>query len=279
MKVLIIDRDRMATQFLRSKIETAGHEIFEEAVKNNAIEVLRNNKIDLVLFDPAPLNDARPLVLGIRRTMQSYGYVTMMSHNQTRKDAIRTGCNDILTKPLDASDLDVRLENAKRLNELVEYMGDASIDFPSAGGIIAKSAFNQLFRSSIDRADRYGEQSYMMIIKLDNYGEIMQVDGAYAAEYAISKLAQQLTRMRRQSDIISQIGENQYVLLLQRPNDDNEPMEAAKRFAQTLEEQEDAVANGTLAPQASIQLLDLPVGNLLFEHKLAGKGQTMQSSG
>ena len=67
------------------------------------------------------------------------------------------GCNDLLKKPVSGEKLIVKSENAERMVGLVERIGDDSEDFPSAGGVIAKSAFNQLFLSSIDRADRYGE--------------------------------------------------------------------------------------------------------------------------
>lgn len=279
MRILVIDRDRMATQFLRSRIEGKGHELIEETVKNNAIELLGKDAMDAVFFDPAPLANARPLVLGIRRTMASYPYVVLMSHSIKREDAIRMGANDILTKPLDGADVERKIDNARRLVSLVKHIADDSVDFPSAGGIIAKSAFNQLFRSAIDRADRYGERAHVLFISLENYQQIRDLDGPYAAEYIVSKLAQQLARLRRQSDIISQIDVNEYALLLQRPQHESEPIDAAKRFAQSLSEYEDIIGSGSQPVDISVKLVDLPVGNMDYSYRIDPKNKKVLSAG
>src|SRR3982750_2152258 len=147
MKVLVIDRDTLSTQLIRSKLELKGHTVVNEAVKNTALERLEKEAFDTVFFDPAPLNNARPLVLGIRRSVRNYPYVVLMSHDLRREEAIKSGANDVITKPLDAGTLDATMANADRLTALMKRIGDESEDFPSAGGVIAKSAFNQLFLS------------------------------------------------------------------------------------------------------------------------------------
>ena len=70
MKVLIVDRDRPTSQMIRTKLESEGHTVIEEVVKNNAVELVDQNDIDIVFFDPAPLTNARPVVLGIRRAVR-----------------------------------------------------------------------------------------------------------------------------------------------------------------------------------------------------------------
>ncbi|HEY0901751.1 MAG TPA: diguanylate cyclase, partial [Micavibrio sp.] len=234
MKILVIDRDGLATQMIRSRLEVKGHQVIEEPVKNNAIALLEQNTYQVVFIDPAPLNNARPVVLGIRRAMRGYPYIILMSQEIPREDALRAGANEVMTKPLDPASLEGVMENADRLTALIKRIGDESEDFPSAGGVIAKSAFNQLFLSCIDRADRYGERSFLVFIGIKNYQDILSMDGAYAAEYASAKLSQYLVRLRRQSDIIAQTGKNEFCLMLQRPMYETEPMEAANRFADAL---------------------------------------------
>ncbi|MEM6781862.1 MAG: diguanylate cyclase [Pseudomonadota bacterium] len=278
MKILVVDRDRLTSQMIRTKLEGAGHTIIEEAVKNNAIEMIGQNDIDAVFFDPAPLTNARPIVLGIRRSVSTYTYICMMSHNLSVNEAADMGANDLLMKPVDGEQLIEKSENAKRMVDLVNRIGDESEDFPSAGGVIAKSAFNQLFLSAIDRADRYGERSYIVFISLSNYDDIKTMDGAYAAEYAVSKMAQYLVRLRRQSDIIAQTGANEYALLLQRPQQENEPMEAASRFASSLSEFDDIVSGGATPVEITVSLVDIPVCNSLFKRSLMHQPQQTQSA-
>lgn len=266
MKIMIIDRDRMATQFLKQKIEGLGHEIIEEPVKNNALEYLHKETVDAIFFDPAPLNNGRPLILGIRRATQSYPYVAIMSHSFEKKDAILFGANTLLSKPLDGQELEIGIESAVRLKGLVDSMADESTDFPNAKSIIGKSAFNQLFRSALDRSDRYAEESYLIIFSINNMDALRETDGDYAVEFANSKISQHICSLRRQSDILGQIGEYQYVLLLQRPQNQHEPIEAARRFAQSLETACNAAMSGSVCPEIGIDLVHIPTGNSDYKY-------------
>ncbi len=266
MKILVIDRDTLATQLIRSRLEVKGHTIVEEPVKNNAIALLEQDVYQVVFIDPAPLNNARPVVLGIRRAMRSYPYIILMSQDMPREEALRAGANEVMMKPIDHTGLERVMENADRLTSLIKRIGDESEDFPSAGGVIAKSAFNQLFLSCIDRADRYGERSFLVFIGIKNYQEILAMDGAYAAEYATAKLSQYLVRLRRQSDIIAQTGKSEFCLMLQRPMYETEPMEAANRFADALRRFDDICASDNVKVEVAVTLVDLPVGDRHVEH-------------
>ena len=102
-----------------------------------------------------------------------------------------------------------------------------------------------------------GKHSYVVFITMKNYTDIKDMDGAYAAEYAVSKMAQYLVRLRRQSDIIAQTGPSEYALLLQRPLQDDEPIEAAGRFATSLSECDDIVSGGSTPVEISVDLIDV----------------------
>jgi CheY-like chemotaxis protein len=265
MKILIVDRDEMATQLIKSKLSAAGHEVHEEAVKNNAVDRLAHSQYDVIFLDPAPLTNARPVVLNVRRTVRNYPYILLTSAEATQEEALRAGMNDYLVKPLDASLLDGKMDNAKRLIGLVDRIGDDSEDFPSAGGVIAKSAFNQLFLSAIDRADRYGERTFVLFISMSNYRNIYELDGPYAADYAVAKMSKYLVMLRRQSDIIGQTAKYEYALLLQRPAYETEPLEAANRFSEALAGFSDIASSGSTEVEITVRLVDVPVGSVVAE--------------
>jgi len=266
MKILIVNNDEMSTQILRSKLEGKGHQVFEEASKNSAVDRLANERFDVIMIDPAPLTSSRPVILNIRRNTGNYPYIFLLSETATHEEAVKAGCNDLLKKPFDMENFEKQIENAQFFNELVSRMGDDSEDFPSAGGVIAKSAFNQLFLSAIDRADRYGEQTYILFISLSNYKEMMELDGPYAAEYAVAKLSQYLVRLRRQSDIIGQTAKYEYALMLQRPLYETEPVEAANRFAEALGKYEGLTSGGPEQAEVTVRLVEIPIGRRIVEH-------------
>lgn len=266
MKILAVDRDPVVLQLLKSKCQALGQQFYEEPAKNSAIDRLAKEHFDVIILDPSPLTSSRPIILNIRRTLKNYSYIFMMSESSTLEEAIKAGCNDLIVKPVDAGILADQIKNAQRFTDLVVRIGDDAEDFPSAGGVIAKSAFNQLFLSAIDRADRYGESTYVLFISINNYTEIHDLDGAYAAEYAVAKLSQYLVRLRRQSDIIGQTAKYEYALLLQRPLYESEPIEAANRFAESLMKYEGMVMNGGGKVEIKVSLLEIPSGRTVAEH-------------
>ena len=266
MKILVVDQDALATQLIRSKLEPQGHQIVEEPVKNNAVDRLAKDDFDMVFIDPVPLTEPRQMILNMRRSVKNYPYIILTSETIPVEEAAKSGANDLLSKPLNPEALAEKIVNAERLIELVERIGDDSEDFPSAGGVIAKSAFNQLFLSAMDRADRYGERTFILQISLSNYQDIFDLDGSYAAEFAVAKLSQYLVLLRRQSDIIGQTGKNEYSLLLQRPIYETEPTEAANRFAQELSQFKDLDSSGRTSAEVTVSLLDIPAGALTIQH-------------
>lgn len=268
MKILVIDREDITAQLMINRLEPLGHKITLEPVKNNAVERLASEDYDMIFIDPAPLTSARPLILNLRRAARNYPYIVQMSPEALQLEAIQSGANDAIAKPIDPEILDTAVSNAKYLTTLINRVGDDSEDFPSAGGIIAKSAFNQLFLSAIDRADRYGERTFIVFIGITNYQAIYEAEGPYAADYAVAKLSQYLVRLRRQSDIIAQTERFEYALLLQRPLYETEPNEAANRFAEAINGFDDLFKSDGLIPEAEVKLVDVPVGSRIIEHRI-----------
>lgn len=260
MRILIVDRDELSSKMLASKLIAEGHEVVEQVSKNDALDMVTREHFDVLMIDPSPLTSPRPVILNIRRNIKNYPYIFLLSENTTLEEAIKSGTNDLLVKPLDVSGLPEKIASAAILSDLVQRIGDDSEDFPSAGGVIAKSAFNQLFLSALDRADRYGEKSYVLFIAIENVVELQSMDGPYVAEYALAKLSQLLVKLRRQSDIIGQTAKAEYALLLQRPMYETEPEEAAARFAEAMQEAVPGMASGATGIRLSLRLIELPTG-------------------
>jgi len=266
MKIMIIDREEVAAQMAASKLEALYHQVSIEPEKDKAVHRAMAEETEIFLIDPMPVNSVRPFILNLRRNVSNYPYIFTFGQDVTLEDAIKSGANDIFQKPIDPTGIEEKLVNCEALIKLVGRIGDDSEDFPSAGGVIAKSAFNQLFLSALDRADRYGERTYVLFISVSNYQEILEMDGSYAADYAVAKLSQYLVRLRRQSDIIGQTAKYEYALLLQRPAYETEPIEAANRFAESLGKCGDIVSSGSTPVEITVKLVELPVGRVGQQH-------------
>lgn len=272
MKILVIDRDQMTAQMVSNRLAAEGHEVVVEAIKNEGLERVEKEVFDVVFIDPSPMRDARAMALNIRRSAKKYPHIIFMTADEgvTANEVMQMGCNDFVRKPFDQQDIKLKIENAQRLRDLFKNLGDTSEDFPSAGGIISKSAFNQIFLSAMDRAGRYNESSFIISISISNYKDIKTHDGAYFADYAVSKLAKHMVYLRRQSDIIGQTASEQYSIWLQ-TKDKKEAIDAAKRFAVALEEMSDFQPSDGRDINIYISLTHLPTGKSDFDHMIVKK--------
>lgn len=268
MKILIIDRDQLVSQMITSRIEGDDIAIVEEAIKSEAMEKLSKEQFDAVFVDPAPMKDAKAMVMNIRRASRNYPYIIVMGEDLDMGTVIKMGGNNFLNKPVDPQALQQKINSARDLQDYASLLGNTSEDFPSAGGVIAKSAFNQLFLSAIDRSWRYCENSHILSVSIENYKEIRDLDGEFHAGYGISKLAHHLVQVRRQSDVIGQVLVNKYSLLLQRTNNEQEAEDAAKRFAVTLEEINDFIPPEGNSLKIRVALMELPTGRFVFDKTL-----------
>ena len=271
MKILVIDREELSYNLLKARLETVGHQVTYFPLKSEGSLELGRADYDIVLIDPSPQMNAKPMVVNIRRNIRYYPYMILMSETLNKDGALAAGFNDFLPKPLDLADLDAKVENADTFLSAVRHLRDDSEDFPSAGGVIAKSAFNQLFLSCIDRADRYGEVTYVLFIGLKNYKQLLVQAGEYEAQIAAAKMAQHIVRLRRASDIIGQVSANEYALLLLRPIDEREPVEAAGRFADSLSKCADIMSKPNMDVEITVSLMEIPSGQKIISHNVSLK--------
>lgn len=268
MRILIIDRDEASGNFALSRFQAMGHDAVYQPSKSDALHMLERDSFDVIFIDPSPLTSARQVLLNIRRVARNYPYIFLWMPDVNLEDGIKTSANDVLPKPCGAELFAEKLKNAEALLTLVSQLGDESEDFPSAGGVIAKSAFNQLFLAAMDRADRYGEQTYILFIGVENFAEILQLDGKYAADFLSASLSRFLVIQRRTSDIIGQTKKAEYALLLQRPAYETEPLEAAKRFAEAFKNHTEEMLPSTGELRIEVSLVAVPTGHVAAHYMI-----------
>jgi DNA-binding response OmpR family regulator len=270
MKILVIDRDRESCDQLQTILSGMGAETVFEATKNTATELMRTQSFDVVLFDPAPQNEYRSFIMGVRRSLNSFPPIIILSQNLNLTDVMPAGANEIIKKPFDGAEVKKKLVDAARITAVASTMADESLDFPSKDGIIAKSAFNQLFITCLDRADRHGEQSFLIFMAVENMDEIIKNDGQEEADKVSNALRKTISRARRTSDIAGHIKPAEFCILLLRIARDDEPFLAATRFAEAVKSNLDLIATSKTKAVLKTWLLSIPSGEILADHTAKG---------
>lgn len=269
MNILIVDHDEGASLLLATTLQSAGHKVITVRSKTEALAHLNTSPhLDILFIDPSPQVQARQMMIQIRRMVPNYVYTILTGSGISAEAGRMAGANHIAAKPYDHQHVLKVTEQADRMLRIRRHLGDLSEDFPSGGGIIAKSAFWQLFSIAFDRADRYAEESCMLFIRMINLTQVRVHDSDYAAQVTSATLGQMIARFHRTTDILAQTGQTEYALLLQRPAYELEPVDAAMRFADMLSNCKDLMTATRIPIEIEVDVIHIPTGDLTAHHHL-----------
>jgi two-component system, NtrC family, sensor kinase len=120
MKILIVEDDRIARLILRTELEQGGHEVVDAAHGRDALDLLVDSEISLVIADwMMPEMDGLDLCRHIRsRTWDRYVYFIMLTakgESEHIATALAAGADDFVHKPFDRIILHARIEAAERV--------------------------------------------------------------------------------------------------------------------------------------------------------------------
>ncbi len=259
MKILIIDRDEAHTQQMSKRLEAMGHEVLVESKRDVAAQTLAKESVSLVFIDPAPLSEPRQAISALRSAAQSDPYIVMMGQDP-KEDWLSSGSNIFIEKPLSGDTVEHTTLHAGNFMNLKNKLANPDTDFPSGGGIIAKSAFNELFLSAIELADRRRDKTYCLFISVNNYKEILASESQDSVKQVTARLAHTLAKIRRQSDILAQTDDAEYVIMFLGASQIDEPEEATQRFIEAFSSMSD-MTSGEISPvELSFHLIEIPTG-------------------
>lgn len=261
MNILLVDRDREAVQSLQQWLESEGHTVIVEPVRKTALDLINQESFDLVAIDPAPLPSVRQIALPLRWEQRDrYLYLLQLGHEMNDADIVRSGMNGKLTKPFELEPVQRVVHNAERLTNFMN--GLRGVDLPSYDGdVFNPKALQRIVLSALDRSYRYGEQAYLLLIRVSNFEAISAQIGEEASREWISELGKYLGKLCRISDFLGHAHHAEFGLLLLRPAADREPQDAAERFSIALRDYQ-SQGNFPVPPLFSIDLMALPSGEL-----------------
>lgn len=268
MKILIVDRDRLASQLLQNRLEAEGHEVVVEPVRKTAFELVNEHHFDVVAFDPAPLPSARQVTLPLRWEQRPEClYLIQLGHEINRDEVIRCGLNDWIAKPFDWREVQDKIANAARLTQFMNRLSSTQEPQSINEFVFGKRNFCKLVLSALDRACRYGEQGFLLVIQMTNLQQIAQRHGDRAVREIIAATEKYLGKLHRLSDFLGHTETAEYTLLLLRPAVDTEPQDAAERFSIALREFQTQY-NNTEKPEFMIELWELPSAKVISQNHL-----------
>ena len=130
MKILLLEDDVILNEIIEEFLLTLDYEVTSVFDGNIAEELIYEEDFDLLLFDVnVPNITGFELLKNIRQNNINIPTIFITSRNTSEdvKIGFNSGCDDYIKKPFDLSELQLRIENIKKLRQIESY-GQVRID-------------------------------------------------------------------------------------------------------------------------------------------------------
>lgn len=136
MKILLLEDDLILNEIIEEHLNSQEYEVISVFTGLEAQDLLYSQKFDLLLLDVnVPILSGFELLKELRQKEIYTPAIFLTSLNQVDdiEKGFKSGCDDYIKKPFELKELDIRINNIKRLflinpNNLIEISKDIFLD-------------------------------------------------------------------------------------------------------------------------------------------------------
>ena len=124
MRILLLEDDDILNEIIEEHLESIGYKVASIQDGQLALETIYEEKFDLLLFDVnVPNINGFDLLKELKRENINIPVIFITSRNtpEDLKIGFNLGCDDYIRKPFELSELELRIENIKRLRQIESY--------------------------------------------------------------------------------------------------------------------------------------------------------------
>ena len=118
MKILLLEDDLILSEIIEEHLISQNHEITTVFTGLDAQDLLYSRKFDLLLLDVnVPLLNGFELLkdLRLKEILTPAIFLTSLNQVDDIEKGFKSGCDDYIKKPFELKELDIRINNIKRL--------------------------------------------------------------------------------------------------------------------------------------------------------------------
>lgn len=208
--VMMVDDEPTTLEILQAFLEDAGYQNFIATTESpRALDLVANERPDVVLLD---LNMPQVNGFEILTTMRADSrfkhipviVLTSSNDSETKLKALRLGASDFLAKPVDSSELALRLRNtlaAKAYQDRLAYY-DELTNLPN------RRLFMDRVRWAFQRSERDGTKGAVLHVDLDRFKQVNDTLGPRVGDLLLESVARRLQQFVREVDTVSRVDPN-----------------------------------------------------------------------
>ena len=210
--VLIVDDDEGLLDMFQTALSIEGYRCETAATFERALDLIKNVAFDMLIADiKMPGMTGLELTERAKKIRPDMAVIVMTAYIEefSYDSAIEVGASDFIKKPFTVRELIARIQHVK-LQERLRSMSvtDELTDLYNRRGFFA------LAEQELKVANRMRKNVFLFYLDIDNLKDINDNYGHLEGDMMILETANILRRTFRQSDTISRIGGDEFVVIL-----------------------------------------------------------------
>ncbi len=215
--ILIVDDDRPVREALSVVVSSLGYHSLIAADGQEAINILKKQKCDIVLCDLVmPRMDGMELLKHIIKHHSDTDVIIATGHSKKVRyaDVIRAGALDFIKKPIDQAELEAKLARAIRERRLIRKLETLSMS-DGLTSLLNRRAYDQRFPHEVERAHRQSYPLFLALLDVDNFKTFNDTYGHSEGDKILITLGTTLKEYTRNSvDLCFRLGGDEFAVLL-----------------------------------------------------------------
>jgi diguanylate cyclase (GGDEF)-like protein len=225
VRTLVAEPDTLSRRVLETALTQWGHEVTVCSDGTEACQVIQSQGApELAILEwTLPGMDGLQVCGEVKKAAQLIPYTILLASPDLQQDpmqGLEAGADDCLTKPVDASQLHLRLRLGQRVLEMRRELIDAreqlrrkeAVDLLT--GLWSRSTLFEQLARELPRARREGAPLGVVLVDLDDFKSINDAHGYRAGDAVLREVAQRLRRSLRPYDSLGRYGGDEFLLVL-----------------------------------------------------------------
>ncbi len=243
-RILIVDDDTAIRESMQEFIEMADYDVITAMSAENAIKILKDNEIDVVITD---------IMMGGMSGLELTGHIkknynsdvivmTGFSEDYSYEEAVNKGANDFVFKPIRYEELLLRLKrvlNERKLTQdriqMLAKLKKLAITDGLTKLYNSRYFYNQL-ELEVDRFRRYSHPLSLLLIDIDHFKQYNDAYGHIEGDKVLVKLGRVIQSCLRKMDTGYRYGGEEFTIILPETASDEAKI-VAERVKLTLKEE------------------------------------------
>ena len=226
--IMMVDDEPTIIEVLEAFLESEGYENFVTTTDSReALPLLESRRPDVLLLDLNMPNLSGLEILSLIRNDQALKHtpviiLTSSSEEETKLEALELGASEFLAKPVDPSELALRLRNTLATKAYQDHL----TYFDGLTGLPNRRLFVERTDRALERAGPSTKKCAVLHIDLDRFSQINDALGHRVGDAVLKAVAERLEKSVRISDLLgasamqaessplSRVGGDEFLLFL-----------------------------------------------------------------